>query len=219
MKKITFRAWDADAAKKDGKPLTWTDRVIMMRSKLTHLEIQFDENRGGVSFSSTMADNANGCRFKYINYSNPNRWKSWTVEVSDEEERLVWLTACNMADCPVDWQVKAEYGDSEYFVVVNFDSNYATYNIKDIALYQGNAHIQYDKAGLMSFALKRSGKWWLNALRGILWGWTLAFNPDDDKVWCSEACAIAWNAGYVKGKVFFGTLIDPYDAMCIVVKW
>jgi hypothetical protein len=98
-KPIIFHAWDAVQARKDGKKLTWTDLVIMMRSKYTHLEVEFVD-RAKLSFSSTMAGKADGCRIMPINYSNPKRWKSIEFVVSDAVEEKMWKEVCKMADVP-----------------------------------------------------------------------------------------------------------------------
>jgi hypothetical protein len=75
-KTIIFHAWDAKQAKKDGKRLTWTDRIIMLRSMLTHLEVELVER--GYSFSSTTAGGSDGCRWEKIDYSHKKRWVvSW----------------------------------------------------------------------------------------------------------------------------------------------
>ena len=54
---IKYRSFDplADPTYK----LTMTDRLIMLRSRFTHTEIEFPEIYGGISFSATMAD---GCK-------------------------------------------------------------------------------------------------------------------------------------------------------------
>jgi hypothetical protein len=207
-KTIIFHAWDAVQAKKDGKKLTWTDLVIMLRSKYTHLELQFAD-RGGVSFSSTMADDANGCRFKYIDYSNPKRWKSIVFVVSDTVEQDMWAEACWMADLHTDWQSK-DFGSCTFTATVSSGQDVFASSLKDITIYQGENHTKYDKAGLMYFTLERSGKWYRDIIRGLVFGWTLFIQPDPVKVWCSEACLKVWNKGQISPKIIVvPTEIDP----------
>jgi hypothetical protein len=213
-KRIAFRGFDPIKAHKlTGYKITWTDRLILMRSKLTHLEIQFLDRPNSPSFSSTMADGANGCRFKYISYSNPEQWDTEILEVSDWEEAEMWSDACRMADVSVNWQY-LPWQSATYHGIVqeNKDVFYAT--LKDITVYQGKNHIPYDTHGLASFCLERTGKWYLDALRGLIWGWTNCFQPDESKAWCSEACSIIWNAGIVsKVRLILPTEIDPQAAM------
>ena len=180
MATIKFWFWDAAAAKKDGKPLTWVDRIIMLRSSLTHAEIQFVD-RGGVSFSATMADGVDGCRFKYIGYSHPQRWKCLTFEVPETVEAAMWATACQMAGLWTTWQ--------------------RDFDVAAGKIYRGITAVKYDLHGLLSFALRKSGKLWLDAVRGIVWCWTAPFKPSEHAVWCSEACALVWNSGW---KQYFG---------------
>lgn len=202
MKTIKFWFWNARKAKQDGKPLTLTDRLIMMRSALTHVEQQFVD-RGGVSFSATLADDANGCRFKYIGYSNPQRWECLTFIVPDEVEAIMWRTACLYADMPENWQEQAER---------------IYLNGKRPQIYQGANHVIYDTSGLLSFALRKSGKWWLDAVRGTVWCWTKLppFKPDKVKGWCSEMCCNVWNDGWMgfygyPEKVFTPLEISPQE--------
>jgi hypothetical protein len=195
-KTIIFHAWDAKQAKTDGKKLTWTDRVIMLRSCYTHLEVEFVER--GFSFSSTMAGGANGCRFMRIEYSNPNRWKSIRFVVSDPVEEGMWTEACKMADFPTDWPQRDWAGGFTY------------QDGKDITIYQGINHVKYDKTGLMYFTLERSGKWYRDIIRGLILGWTLFIQPDPVKVWCSEACLKVWNKGqFDPNMIIRPTEIDP----------
>ncbi len=168
-----IRGYNAKQAEKDGKPLTVIDRVILLRSKLTHSEFQFSERFGNVSFSFTSADKANGARFKVIGYSHPARWNTREIALTDLQEDLIFAEACTMADCHLADVAEAlklggQWGD---------------------VIIQGSKHKLYDFAGLLSHALKRSGKWWLNIIRFGLWSWTIFVKPHPDKCWCSEACA------------------------------
>lgn len=191
MKIIRCRFYDAKQAEADGKPMTAVDRLIMLRSNLTHEEIQFGHNRGYISFSSTMADGANGCRFKYIQYSNPKRWRTLEFQVSDIEERILWFSCCEDADIPRDWQQEPGF----------------TYTI-----YQGQNHIQYDLIGLMSFALEKSPSTWRNIQRWALWAWTAVIRPDPKKVWCSEECCKKFNIMNLDIGQVPKTEIDPQDS-------
>ena len=92
------RGYDPDAAEKQGVKKTLTDRLIQLRSKLTHSEFQFSQRYGSVSFSFTLADHVKGARFKKITYTHPTRWevarftRAWieTRKLSiSENERLV----------------------------------------------------------------------------------------------------------------------------------
>ena len=73
-------------------------RAIMLRSNPhTHTELRFSEryyNRR--SFSSTMQDKDNGCRFKDIQYSHPERWDIQRIPVSTFEEDKIFTQAYNM---------------------------------------------------------------------------------------------------------------------------
>lgn len=190
MKWIKYHFYDAVAAKADGKPMTMVDRIIMLRSNFVHVERQYSYNRGHVSCSSTMADCANGSRFKYITYSHPEWWKTIAVPYDDAEEQKMWECDCNLCDKYSDWQ-QTEIKLSEL-----------SGNI------QGFHHIEYDKYGLMSFALEHSDKWYENILRGVIWGWTAIIQPDPIKVWCSEHCSIGHNASGHQCKIL-PTEIDP----------
>lgn len=175
-----LRHWNARAAEKDGKKLTLTDRIIMLRSALTHSEFQFSERYGGVSFSSTLADGANGCRFKMIGYSHPKRWKENVIPLTDEQEDRIWAKACRMADCGGWRQTLLRM----------------SYLMFDGEIVQGPLHIKYDKAGLLTHATKKAKTWWVNVIRFGVWGWTKIIKPDGKKVWCSEACAYLVKSEY-----------------------
>ncbi len=91
-------AYDAVAAKEDGKPLTATDIIIMRRSaRLIHTTHQFSHRYGGVSFESTLRDDAKGCRFKHIHYArHPRRWVPIVKPMTDEQEDRAWKRALEL---------------------------------------------------------------------------------------------------------------------------
>lgn len=215
-KRIAFRGFDPIKAHKlTGYKITLQDLMILMRSKLTHLEIQFLDKLGSPSFSSTRADGANGCRFKYITYSNPEQWDTEEMLVSDWEEQQMWVEACRMAGLTPFWDVEVWPKGCTYKFTIDIETQLSeSIKSKDTTIYQGKNYIKYDTYGLSSFCLERTGKWYLDALRGLIWGWTNCIQPADDKVWCSEACSIVWNAGIVsKTRLILPTEIDPQAAM------
>lgn len=178
------KSWNALAAKKDGKKLTLIDIVILMRSRLTHSEFQFSKRYLGISFSSTGADNANGVRGKFIDYDkHPLRWETVEIPLTDEQEDMIFQEACRMADvlCYFDPLTK-QMPD----IVSTINRLKYQHKFHPNEIWQGNDHIRYDYAGLLSHALKRSKKWWLNVFRGVFWGWSIAIQPAEDKCWCSE---------------------------------
>ncbi len=99
-----LKFYDPKAAKADGKPYTFTDRLIMLRSGLVHVEWRFSGRYDYISFSATLRDGAKCCRFKYISYSKHiNRWKSIIIPCTDDEENRAWNEACRMADKRLHW--------------------------------------------------------------------------------------------------------------------
>ena len=198
MKTITHRYWDARRAKEDGKPLTAVDIAIMLRSDLTHEELQFGENRGWVSFSSTLADGANGCRFKYIQYSNPKRWRTLVEEIEDGEEQLLWDYCCIAADLDNQWRKPIPAKSPIHY---------------------GPNHLKYDKLGLLSFALEKSPSVWRNIQRWVMWGWTCIIKTDPYGVWCSEVCCKMWNKITSLIGRFAKTEIDPQESYEIRKSW
>ena len=198
MKTIKHRYWDAKRAKADGKPLTAVDILILLRSDLTHEELQFGENRYYVSFSSTLADDANGCRFKYIQYTHPKRWRTLVEDIIDSEEQILWNACCSYADLPNDWQLRPQ---------------------KIGMPIQGPNHIRYDYIGLLSFALEKSPSIWRNIQRWAMWGWTVIFRPSPFSVWCSESCCKVWNAIHSFIGEFIQTEIDPQKSYEIRKSW
>ena len=200
MKIIRYRFYSARAAAKDGRKMSLTEKIIDLRSSLTHAETQFDENRNNISWSSTLAEGANGCRFRDIGYSHEKYWETLSFIVSDAEEQRLWEFCCTLADMPFNWQDSAD---------LFFDGK----------IYQGSEHIKYDAKGLLSFALEKAPVWYGTVLRWAVWGWTVFIKPDFVAVWCSEACAKGFNAmHYPSGQLgsFSKTEIDPgemYDRM------
>jgi hypothetical protein len=82
-----LRSYNAREAVRHGKALTAVDRMILMRSDpLTHSEFQFSDRFNGLSFSSTMQDGDDGCRFKAISYSHPERWTTLIIPMDDDQE-------------------------------------------------------------------------------------------------------------------------------------
>lgn len=73
---------------------TTTDKFISIISKKTHVEGKIP---GRGSFSSTSrsdlgsAPGRNGVRYKDITYSNPERWKTYTLWVTQEELTRICL--------------------------------------------------------------------------------------------------------------------------------
>ncbi len=90
-----LQTYDPVAARK----MTFTDRIIRLRSYHTHSEYQFSERYGHISFSATLRDGCKCARFKQIDYTkHPKRWKSIIIPMTDLEEDYAWQVACEMAD-------------------------------------------------------------------------------------------------------------------------
>ena len=85
-----IRSYNYVRAEIFGKKPTWMNRAISLRSKpQVHTEIQYSERFNSISFSSTMQDGDNGCRFKEIKYSHElQRWDTVIAPMTDEEEDL-----------------------------------------------------------------------------------------------------------------------------------
>jgi hypothetical protein len=154
-----------------------------------------------VSASSTMAEGANGNRFKFIPYNNPTHWKSVAYQITDEEEQRLWEKTCNACDMNYNWQEFLE-------------DDTATGKINEKPIFGPN-HIKYDKGGLMSFALEKhpNDKWFFCLIRGIIWGWTLAISPDPENEWCSESCCRRVNEAKIAGRRYYNPEIDPQKSM------
>jgi len=98
MSYITIHSYNPIMAALYGKKKSKTDRLINLRSELTHTEIQFSERYGGISFSATLKDGCKCARFKMIGYSHPERWCSVKLWVTVEQESNMFTKACKMAD-------------------------------------------------------------------------------------------------------------------------
>ncbi len=87
MSNCILWAYDARNAERFGKSLTAVQRAILIVSDpLTHMEYQFSERYGKVSFSSTIQDGDKGVRFKDIRYSHPERWVPILLPMTNEQE-------------------------------------------------------------------------------------------------------------------------------------
>ncbi len=103
---MKLKSYNAIKAQKHGKPLTFIDRLILLRSfPYTHNELEFSERHGNISFSATLRDGAKCCRFKQIPYKYALRWDTLTIPCSDTEEDAAWAEACRMADLPLKWHI------------------------------------------------------------------------------------------------------------------
>ena len=103
MSDVRIRSFNAYRAKRFGYVITPSDALIMMRSFLhTHTELQFSERYNNVSFSATLAEGANGCRFKQINYSHPVYWDTVICPKTDDEEDIVYAEAERLNGQPYD---------------------------------------------------------------------------------------------------------------------
>ena len=180
-------SYKAREAEKDGKPLMLADRIILLRSELTHSEFQFSPRYECLSFSFTLADGANGARFKHIEYSHPNRWETIALPFTDEEEDLCFLMACILADRNKHFYTTINFGGT---ITATFDYGTKETTFKNDTIYQGPNHWRYDTKGLLTHALKKSGTWWMDILRGSLWCWTALIKPHMKKAWCSEGVAM-----------------------------
>jgi len=124
-----------------GDKLTWTEKAIRLRSKLVHMELQFSDRYGSISFSATKADGCNCARFKMIQYTHAYRWSTILIPVTAEQEARLFAKACEMAD------IQAK--------------DYAELRMRPdfIGCYYGPDAIKYDIAGVsLSFISKR--RWW-----------------------------------------------------------
>lgn len=163
--------YNARAAKADGKQLSAMDRIIMLRSNFTHSEFQFSKRYFNVSWSFTLADGADGSRFKMIKYSHPKRWESDVIYLSNAQEGILFLEACRLAD-------------TDELNIAHYCIDYDKYIMN--AIEQGKNHWKYDTKGLLTHATKKSKKWWLNLIRQFTWCWTKLISPAKSKMWCSE---------------------------------
>lgn len=103
--------WNTRQAQKFDIKLTAAQRMILMRSDpLTHAEFQFSELYGGISFSSTLQDEFNGCRYKTISYSHPEFWSTLILPMTDEQEDRAWKRAQEINHKPYDLIGLASFG-------------------------------------------------------------------------------------------------------------
>jgi hypothetical protein len=104
MANIIQKSYNARRAEMFGKKLTAIDKLIMLRSPIwTHTEVQFSQRYGGVSFSATMQDNANCCRFKQIEYTHQaERWDDVIIPMNDEQEDMAYAKAKELEGTPYD---------------------------------------------------------------------------------------------------------------------
>lgn len=94
-----LRFYNAIRADKFGKKLTIIDRAILLRSNPhTHCEFQFSGRYDSVSFSATMLDGSNCCRFKDIKYSHPERWDTLDLKLTAQQEDAARLKAFELED-------------------------------------------------------------------------------------------------------------------------
>lgn len=95
---MKLRCYNAVRAEKFGKKLTPVDQLILRRSyPHTHTEIQFGPDYDNISFSATIRDGANGCRFKKIDYTlHPERWDTLEIPVTPNEETKGFKAAVDL---------------------------------------------------------------------------------------------------------------------------
>ena len=95
---IEIVTWNKKMMLMYGDKLTGTQRAIGWRSNGLHTEIHFSPDYGGIWWSCTTADGADGCRFKMINRSHPYRQSVVRIYVTKEQEARLFAKACEMAD-------------------------------------------------------------------------------------------------------------------------
>lgn len=161
MVDITLQFYNGEAAKLDGVPLGFTGWLIKQRSwPYIHVEYQFSQRYGGISFSCTLRDGAKCCRFKMIDYSrHKKRWEGLTIEMTDAQEDLAWAEACVMAGMHPGWHLH------DGFTRLYHQSNECYYNPDEA--------IKYDVLG-QGCHISLTLKWW---------------KPDPERTFCSPACA------------------------------
>ncbi len=97
MADMNFWSFDPDADPTYKK--TVTDRLIQIKSQLTHTETQYSHRYGGISCSSTRADGCKCWRFKMIDYTkHPLRWKKVIIPCTNEQEDIMFAYDCDKAD-------------------------------------------------------------------------------------------------------------------------
>lgn len=80
---MKLRCWNAVRAEKFGYKLIPVDQLILRRSSPhVHTEIQFGPDYNNISFSATMRDGQDGCRFMQIDYDkHACRWDTLEMPV------------------------------------------------------------------------------------------------------------------------------------------
>ena len=92
-----LQSWNARRAVNYGGKLTAVDQIILIKSDpMTHSEFEFSSRNDGISFSATMRDNQDCCRFMDISYSHPNRWTSLVLPMTDEQEDRAYARAAKL---------------------------------------------------------------------------------------------------------------------------
>ena len=163
MADITYWSFDPDGDPTYKK--TYVDRLIQIKSQLTHSTKQYSPRYGGISCSATMAEGLNCVRFKMNDYTkHPKRWKKVIIPCTDEQEDLMFAFDCRMAN------VKCKGSISSPRIWLNDAMDYK--GIIDSYTYCGPKAIKYDKIGvvLCNISHRRIIKSWKN------------------RVWCTEQC-------------------------------
>lgn len=162
-KYIKIRTKNAKMLMMYGDKLTASEWLRKARTNGLHVEVQFSDRYGSISFSSTLSDGCNGCRFKMIGYSHSYRWSTIYIAVTADQEVRLFVKACEMADIVSDSTYRTD--DTEGWYYVNKDDEGCIY---------GPDHIKYDKgAAFFSFISKRN-----------IW------KPSKTKMICNRACAV-----------------------------
>jgi hypothetical protein len=138
------RAYKYKVARKEGAPFSLVSKLINLRSELVHIEKQFSDVYYNVSWSITLADGANGARFKMIKYSHPHWWSTRIVNnlsTIEHKERAMFKKALSLADVTMadfhTWIAKGAPG-----------------------ILQGPNHVKYDWAGCsFSFIITQLRIW------------------------------------------------------------
>jgi hypothetical protein len=104
-----LHCWNARQALKDGKDLTVSDRAIMVVSDpLVHTEFDFSDriiSTGYSSFSATMRNDADCCRFENIDFRKyPKRWAGLVLPMTAEQELKGYEYAKSIEGKPYDFK-------------------------------------------------------------------------------------------------------------------
>lgn len=97
MADVTYWSFDPDGDPTYKK--TFTDWLIQIKSQLTHSEQQYSHRYGGISCSTTLADEGKCWRFKDIDgyQRHPLRWKKVIIPCTDKQEDIMWRYDLKMA--------------------------------------------------------------------------------------------------------------------------